>query len=114
MQVKDLNGCIGKDSIIVKEKQCTSGLYVPTAFTPNGDGLNDIFRPTLHGNVKQLTFTVYNRFGQLVFQTNNPGKGWDGKFGGILEESNVFVWICKYQFEGEESAIKKGTVLLIR
>jgi gliding motility-associated-like protein len=113
LQVKDNNNCIGKDSIIVSVKQCMSGLYIPTAFTPNGDGKNDVFRPLLFGNVKHFLFTVYNRWGQIVYQTSELQKGWDGKLTGKPQDTNVFVWTCSYQREGEKENFERGTVTLI-
>jgi len=90
------------------------GFYVPSAFTPNNDGKNDIFRPLIFGNVKKYQFTIYNRWGQIVFQTTEIGKGWDGKFGGMQQDPNVFVWTCTYQLEAEEVKHEKGSVTLIR
>jgi gliding motility-associated-like protein len=113
LQVKDNNNCIGKDSIIVSVKQCMSGLYIPTAFTPNGDGKNDVFRPLLFGNVKHFLFTVYNRWGQIVYQTSELQKGWDGKLTGKPQDTNVFIWTCSYQREGEKENFERGTVTLI-
>jgi gliding motility-associated-like protein len=114
LQVKDANNCTGKDTILVGPKDCMKGFYIPTAFTPNGDGKNDVFRPMLFGNVKKYQFTIYNRWGQAVFQTSDLSKSWDGTFGGETQDSNVFIWSCTYQFEGEEIKQEKGTVVVIR
>jgi gliding motility-associated-like protein len=114
LQVKDANQCTGKDSIVVNPKECMKGLYVPTAFSPNGDGKNDVFRPLLFGNVKRFTFTVYNRWGQIVFQTHELQKSWNGEIAGTLQQNNVFVWSCTYQLENEEPKAQKGTVMLVR
>jgi gliding motility-associated-like protein len=112
--VKDANGCMGKDSITINPKDCMKGFYIPTAFTPNHDGNNDLFRPLLFGNVKKYQFTVYNRWGQIVFQTTDLGKAWDGTYESLLQQSNAFVWICTYQFEEEEVKTQRGTVMLVR
>lgn len=114
LQVKDNKGCIGRDSIIITLKDCMKGFYLPTAFTPNGDGKNDVFRPLLFGHVKKYEFTIYNRWGQIVYQTSDLSKAWDGTIGGVMQDPNVFVWICTYQFEGEQVKTEKGTVVLIR
>lgn len=114
LQVKDASGCAGRDTIIINPKDCMKGCYVPTAFTPNNDGKNDVFRPLLFGKVKRYQFTVYNRWGQTVFQTTELNKSWDGTVGGVLQDPNVFVWVCNYQFEGEEVKTEKGTVALVR
>jgi len=114
LRVVDNNNCRGTDSIVVSMKDCMDGFYVPSAFTPNNDGKNDIFRPLIFGNVKKYQFTIYNRWGQIVFQTTEIGKGWDGKFGGMQQDPNVFVWTCTYQLEAEEVKHEKGSVTLIR
>ncbi|RYF85980.1 MAG: hypothetical protein EOO03_12475, partial [Chitinophagaceae bacterium] len=58
--------------------------------------------------------TVYNRWGQIVFQTSDRNKGWDGRVAGTTQDSNLFVWICSYQFEAGTEKVEKGTVMLIR
>jgi gliding motility-associated-like protein len=114
LQVKDVNQCIGRDTILVNVKDCMTGFYIPTAFTPDGDGKNDAFRPLLFGRVKKYSFTVYNHWGQVVFQSSELGKGWSGTYASSQQDSNVFAWICTYQFEGQEVKAEKGTVVLIR
>jgi gliding motility-associated-like protein len=114
LQVKDGSGCVGRDSIIINPKDCMKGIYVPTAFTPNSDGHNDVFRPMLFGNVKKYSLTVYSRWGGVIFKTTEVNKAWDGRVSGVLQDSNVFTWTCTYQFEGEEVKSEKGTVMLVR
>lgn len=114
LQVKDLNNCTGRDSILIGLKECLKGFNIPTAFTPDNNGLNDYFKPVLGGTVKQYQFTIYNRWGQLVFTTKDLYKGWDGTFGGITQDMNVFAWTCTYQLEGEAVKQEKGTVVVVR
>ncbi|MGZ3859608.1 MAG: T9SS type B sorting domain-containing protein [Flavisolibacter sp.] len=114
LEVNDNNDCKGRDSIMIEPKDCMKGIYVPTAFSPNKDGRNDVFRPLLFGNVTKYQFTVYNRWGQVVFQTTELNKAWDGNFGGKLQEANVFVWVCVYQFEGEQIKTARGSVMLVQ
>jgi gliding motility-associated-like protein len=114
LQVHDNYDCIGKDSIIINPKQCLEGFYIPKAFTPNKDGKNDIFRPLIFGNVISLRFTIYDRWGQRIFETSELQKGWDGKVNGIDTNSDVFVWFCTYQIQGQEIKKEKGTFVLIR
>ena len=114
LQATDKNNCQGADTIIVNPKQCLEGLYVPTGFTPNGDGLNDVFRPLLFGDIISMKFTVYNRWGEIVFQTTKPGQGWDGNYKGIPQDPNLFVWTCTWQLTGMEPGKKSGTFLLVR
>lgn len=114
LQVTDNNNCTGRDSIKVSPKNCITGVYIPSAFTPNGDGKNDSFKPLLFGLVKQYEFKIFNRFGQTVFHSKDVGKGWDGMLAGILQTSNVFVWVCIYQLDGQKIIKKTGTVLLLK
>ncbi len=114
LQVTDPKGCIGKDTISVKEKECLQGLHVPKGFTPNNDGKNDIFLPVLGGDVVKYQLTVYNRWGQAVFSTNDRFKGWDGKFGNVQQDTNAFVWVVNYQLQGEAVQSERGTVMLVR
>jgi len=114
LEVTDENGCKGRDSIIVSLKKCIEGFYVPTAFTPNNDGKNDVFKPLIFGNIIHYQFKVYNRWGQLVFSSSDPQKGWDGQLAGHQQPQDTFVWICQYQLEGESAQVEKGTVVLMR
>jgi gliding motility-associated-like protein len=114
LQVTDSNNCSGVDTIALTGRPCTQNLSVPNAFTPNGDGRNDLLRPLLFGNVVKFRFSVYNRWGQRVFETSTLMQGWDGKLGGIAEATGVYVWYCEYQLEGAAEKSEQGTLLLIR
>jgi gliding motility-associated-like protein len=114
LQVSDANSCTGRDSILVGQKDCLSGFFVPNAFTPDNRKANNSFRPLIFGNVVRYHFSVYNRWGQLVFDTAEKGRGWDGTVASKPQSSDVFVWICTYQFSGQDVKIQKGSVVLIR
>jgi len=88
---------------------------MPGAFTPNGDGVNDLFRvpPSVPVTVRQLA--VYNRMGLLVFYTTNGSLGWDGNYNGHPQPSGVYVWYVEYNDPlTKKVAMKKGTVVLVR
>jgi gliding motility-associated-like protein len=87
---------------------------MPTAFTPNKDGKNDVCKPTLLGNILSYKFSIYNRWGQKIFETTNLQKGWNGKVSGVDTDTNVFIWTCSFQFAGQTLENRKGTVVLIR
>jgi gliding motility-associated-like protein len=114
LQATDYHNCSGKDTIVVSRKDCMVGLYMPTAFTPNNDGKNDVLRPLLFGDIRLYHFSVYNRFGQLVFESSDPGKGWNGTFKGHSQDGGTFIWQCRYQLAGEVVKMEKGTVILLR
>lgn len=89
----------------------------PNAFTPNGDGDNDRFLPLLYCPLTDYLFRVYNRWGEMMFETRNPGEGWDGTFNGLDAPSDAYVWLV--EFEGGQSGAggrvqKKGEVTLLR
>ena len=114
LDVKDVNNCPGRDSINVALKECMKGFYIPNAFTPNHDGKNDLFRPMLFGKVMLYEFTIYNQWGEVVFKSTDLSKGWDGNYKKLPQDTFVFVWTCKYQFENEAVKLERGTVTLVR
>jgi gliding motility-associated-like protein len=114
LTVTDGNGCSGSDSIMLARKDCAIDVFVPTAFTPGNDGVNDLFRAQVFGEVVSFSLKVFDRAGQVVFQTENPTKGWDGSVFGRNESTRVYVWQCIYQLAHQPVIIKKGTVTLIR
>lgn len=106
-------GCIAKDDITVKVFQ-KADLYVPTGFTPNGDGLND-FAVVIPAGIRELKyFSIFNRWGELVFTTKDASKGWNGTFRGQQQDGNVFVWTAEAIDYNGNIIRKKGTVTLIR
>lgn len=107
-------GCFAEDDINVKVFKTGPDIFVPSGFTPNGDGHNDVIRPILVG-IKQLNyFRIYNRWGQLVFSTTQSGKGWDGRISGQEQRTDNFVYIVQgIDYTGKIIA-KKGNVMLIR
>lgn len=110
--VADSTGCTARDSVNIQFK--CNGVFFPNAFTPNNDGLNDWFGPT--GDIDDLSkyrLTVYGRWGQVIFRSDNPFEKWNGHPGSFLLESQVFVWIATYNYGGR-TYFKKGTVTLIR
>ena len=106
-------GCVGYDTINIKVYKGPE-IYVPNAFTPNGDGRNEFFKPILVGNAELYYFSVFNRWGQLIYTTNQSGKGWDGKLNGYPQPSGTYVWIVKAKNYLGNVIEKKGTVVLVR
>jgi gliding motility-associated-like protein len=90
-------------------------IAVPTAFTPNGDGLNDFLHPTNALKAENLEFRVYNRFGQLVFQTKDWTRKWDGRINGQAQSTGVYAWLLSFTHRDTKQKIfMKGTTVLIR
>ncbi|UYQ93513.1 PKD domain-containing protein [Chitinophaga horti] len=105
-------GCMGTDDIYVRFIEGPE-IYVPTGFTPNGDGLNDVFRPLPVGMTLE-TFRIFNRWGQQIFQTNVYMKGWDGNRGGSPAEVGTYVWVVTGKDQTGKYVERKGTVTLLR
>jgi gliding motility-associated-like protein len=118
LTVKDFAGCKGKDSILIRvyegEGNNQPTYYVPNSFTPNGDGLNDIFRAVPVGMATTEFFRVYNRNGKIIFETKSWMKGWDGSFNGMKQPTGTYVWIVKGTDVNGKPVTKRGTVLLLR
>ncbi|HEX7904090.1 MAG TPA: gliding motility-associated C-terminal domain-containing protein [Chitinophagaceae bacterium] len=90
-------------------------IAVPTAFTPNNDGLNDYFWPHNAIKAENYDFKVFNRWGQLIFHSRNWKEKWDGKINGVLQGTGVFVWMLSYTHKDTHKQVfQKGTVTLIR
>ena len=112
LEVMDIAGCKGWDTVFIKVYAGPT-YYVPTAFSPNGDGRNDIFRPIPSGIVKTNWFRVYNRFGNLLFETNEWLKGWDGRYRGRKQPIGAYVWMIQGVDNNGKIIEKKGTVILV-
>jgi gliding motility-associated-like protein len=112
--VTDTNGCVGMDSTDIIDSTCPQYVYLPSAFTPNGDGRNDLFRPKFAGPTNDYKLAVYDRWGRQVFETSNPSEGWDGTTGGRQQPAGTYVWFCVYQLYQQPQRMQKGTVMLIR
>lgn len=107
-------GCVDSAYVTVRVFKTNPQIFVPTAFTPNGDGKNDVFRPIAVGIAKFDYFRVFNRWGQLVYQTQRVGVGWDGRIGGKEQATGTFVWLVKGTDYTGKAVFAKGTVTLIR
>ncbi|BAV05710.1 T9SS type B sorting domain-containing protein [Filimonas lacunae] len=114
LQVTDTNGCIGEEVVVVSAKACANSIYFPSAFTPDGNGKNDQFKPLVTGAILKYHFSIYNRWGQCIFNTDNPANSWNGFYKSKSQEVGNYVWMCSYQFAGEKEKVEKGSVVLIR
>ncbi len=107
-------GCSETDDILVKIFKTGPSIFVPSGFTPNNDGSNDIIRPILAGMKSLDRFNIYNRFGQLVFSTTTIGKGWDGKIKGELQPTAAFVYNAQATDYTGKVVKQSGSFVLIR
>ena len=113
LMVMDDIGCFAFDTVKLRVLNGPT-LYVPTAFTPNGDGLNDLFRPIAIGISSLEYFSVFNRYGELVFETHEFKKGWDGTYKGKKQPLDNYVWKLKAVDRSGKVRTMSGNVVLIR
>lgn len=108
-------GCYAEDSILVTVSNAASeiGYQMPSAFTPNGDGINDCFGVKKWGNVSHLQLDIYNRFGERIFSGNDSNACWDGLYKGIAQAPGTYVYQVVATTNCGE-VYRKGTVVLIR
>lgn len=110
----DNNGCINYDSLVIEVSAANkSGYYMPTAFTPNNDGLNDCYGIKYWGVIESLEFSIYNRWGERIFFTKNPNTCWDGIYKGTMQDIGVYVYMIKAKGLCGDT-FKKGLFTLVR
>ncbi len=120
LQVATQEGCKGSDSIAIHVLNRNPSIYIPTAFSPNGDGVNDIFYVRGNGIKKIKSFKIFDRWGKLVFHNENciPNEkkaGWDGQVNGsVISQTSTFVYIVDAVCQDGKDIQLKGTVVLIR
>lgn len=112
VSVVDFNNCIAYDTCAISE-HCPVDLYVPSAFTPNGEGLNDNFK-VVGADVIAYEIQIYNRYGENVFTSTDITKPWDGTFKQEPCASDVYTWLIQATIKGMGPISKKGTVTLLR
>jgi gliding motility-associated-like protein len=106
-------GCLGTDQVEVRVF-ASPEIFVPSGFTPNGDGLNDILRPIPVGMKEFRFFKVFNRWGQEIFTTRDERKGWDGKWQGKMQSTGTFVWMAEAVDYSGRVVRSKGMTTVIR
>lgn len=111
----DAFGCVNNDTITVKVSAINAGGYLmPSAFTPNNDGKNDCYAIKYWGTITQLEFSIFNRWGERVFYTTQPGQCWDGTYKGVPQDANVFIYMITAKTTCQPEVFRKGTFALIR
>ncbi len=114
VKVSNNIGCTDYDTILVKYYKVLPDFFVPSAFTPNSDGLNDVLTPLALGLKSVDLFMIYNRWGQQLYRTTSIEQGWDGRYKGRLQETGTYVWYAEGKDYNNKKLVKKGTVILFR
>ena len=95
-------------------ERCYEDLLIPNAFTPNRDGLNDVFKPVNDISVRQYKMVIYNRWGQTIFTGTDMRKGWDGTLNRIEQQTGTYIWMIEYISKTGQHRSANGTVTLLR
>lgn len=111
--VTSLDGCTSTDTVIVNVHDEPT-VYLPNAFSPNGDDHNDVLHIIHFGIFKLGSFAIYNRWGQKVFETSDINEGWDGTFEGLPQEVGVYVYFIEGAGYNGVNVSLKGNITLIR
>ncbi|MBC7411106.1 MAG: gliding motility-associated C-terminal domain-containing protein, partial [Bacteroidia bacterium] len=112
VQTINKHGCMNIDTVLITVIELP-GLYVPNSFTPNHDGVNDGFRP-YHNELKTIEWEVYDRWGELIYETNNLTDFWDGTYKDRLCQDGVYVYKIKATTKQSKLTVKAGVVTLFR
>lgn len=106
-------GCAGTDDIVLKP-YAGPAIYVPGAFTPNGDGLNDVAKVITVGIKSLLYFSIYDRWGHRMFTTSQAEQGWNGTLNGIIQSTGAYIWMVAGIDTSQRLIERKGTLVLLR
>jgi gliding motility-associated-like protein len=113
LQVRALGGCLPAVSAPVSGQTRTDEVYIPNAFSPNGDGKNDTWR--IYSNViRTMKVMVFNQWGEKIFESSNLNTGWNGTQGGKAQPSGVYMYVAEITINTGERMVKKGTINLVR
>jgi len=110
-----INGCSFRDSMELRLRDCNCVIDLPNAFSPNGDGINDVYVPSISCYPKDFHFSVFNRYGQLVFETRDSRVRWDGKFNNQLLTVGTYYYVLTFVNETlQQPESRKGSITLLR
>jgi gliding motility-associated-like protein len=112
IEAANSSGCIAADTIVITE-DCLNDILFPSAFTPDGDNINEVFLPA--GTLaEKFSLMIFNRWGEKIFESDDQFRGWDGSFKGKFAEEGVYVYVAKFETGYLTETEKHGAVLLIR
>jgi gliding motility-associated-like protein len=114
LTLTDASGCVSSDTISVIVDIICTNIFVANAFTPNGDGLNDVLHVKTNCPLTNMSFKIFDRWGELVFQSTDESVGWDGTYKGKPMDMAVFMYTVNGFLSNGKEAKKKGNVTLLR
>jgi len=113
--VTDNDNCTFSDTLNVTTQVNCTNVYFPSAFSPNGDGINETFGAL--GNLRDISsysLRVFDKYGEIIFTTTDPYKKWSGTYKGVMCNTADYVWEAKYIYKGSQKIIQKGSIVLLR
>ena len=113
VRVRGIVSCQETISQPLTVRTLTDQIYIPNAFTPNGDGKNDVL--LVYGyTIQNLRFTVFNQWGEKIFESANQATGWNGNYNGKPQPSGVYMYVCQITYRDGTTEVKKGSINLVR
>jgi gliding motility-associated-like protein len=117
--VTNAGGCVNEDKITISVNCGTENIFIPNIFSPNGDGINDVFYIRGSGITGINYFRIFNRWGQLVFERKNaplntPSAGWNGTLNGVLLPPDAYVYMVDVNCDNGKTTTLKGDITLVR
>ena len=114
--ITDANGCTVSKTFSIGNNisNCKSLVLFPNAFTPNGDGKNDVFHVLFTPDLDKFQMRIYDRWGQLVFEASDYTQGWDGTYKGIPQPTGVYIWFAEYNFTNKPTQAQTGNITILR
>ncbi|RZK47439.1 MAG: gliding motility-associated C-terminal domain-containing protein, partial [Pedobacter sp.] len=110
---RSTEGCLDTASVMIQVDHDLKDFFIPNAMTPNGDGKNDVFR-VYGSSIKAVDIRIYNSWGELIYQTNDNQKGWDGTYKGKKQPAGVYIYTVKATMYNDVILNRKGNINLLR
>lgn len=112
--ISDMHNCLASGDADITKESRNCAVFIPNAFSPNGDGINDLFRIIAHDDIHDYHMAIYGRWGQLIFECNDPEKGWNGMGKGGSLPTGSYLYIITFTDSKMQARKEKGVFLLIR
>ncbi|WP_343688994.1 gliding motility-associated C-terminal domain-containing protein [Chitinophaga sp.] len=112
--VLDRHQCEVTGNFEVRKGEMGCSVFIPTAFSPNGDGVNDLFRAVVHDQITNFSMRVFSRWGQVIFESRQPGIGWDGTVKGVSQDPGGYLYVVTYVDGRGQEMKQQGTLVLVR
>jgi gliding motility-associated-like protein len=113
-RITDSHDCSLEGDVTITKEWRECAVFVPNAFSPNKDGVNDLFRAKVNDDVSGFRMAIYGRWGQLIFETFDSDRGWDGKQRGVDQPTGSYLYVITFTDGKAQSRREQGTFLLIR